>query len=97
MSAPEIIEFSYMEEGTEHPLRPGHWTWRVIKNARTPVCKCLVCGSEYMISPQYTIAQSDGLIGSPGGRGFTCRRAPACPIRGRFLLRDFKAHRKMVD
>lgn len=95
MSA-EIIEFEYMEEDSANPLKAGHWTWRVINNLRTPVCSCPICGSQYWVDSSYTIA-SDGLVGSPGGRAFICRKAPTCPMQGRFLLKGFKAHRKMVD
>jgi hypothetical protein len=92
----DVVEFSYMETDKATPLKPGHWTWRVIENRRCPVVSCSTCGAEAYFPKEYTFA-SDGLIGSPGGRGFRCRSAPACAVKGRYLLRDYKAHARMVD
>ena len=93
----DVVEFEYQDTDAAHPLTPGYWSWRVIENRRVPVVRCSVCGQEAYFPSNYTVA-SDGLIGSTGGRGFTCRRAVSgCPVKGRYLLRDFKAHSKAMD
>jgi hypothetical protein len=93
----DIIEFEYQDVDEAHPLEKGCWSWKVIDNRRVPVTSCGVCGSSAYFPAEFTIA-SDGLIASRGGRGFTCRNAKGgCPVKGRYLLKDFKAHRKAVD
>lgn len=102
MSKPaDIVEFTYMgEEPWAVPqvrLRPGHWTMRVIENKRQPVFKCFMCGHE-MVTPDGSTFASDGLVGSPGGRGFRCGQARAgCPMVGRVLLVDYHKHAKLCQ
>lgn len=92
----DIIEFEYQDTDAAHPLLAGHWSWRVIENRRVPVTSCHVCGREAYFPATFTIA-SDGLIGSVGGRGFRCGNAPTCKVKGRYLLKDHRAHAKAVD
>lgn len=92
----DIVEFEHQDTSDGSRLKPGRWEWRVIQNLRCPVIACPTCTAEAHFPARYTVA-SDGLIGSPGGRGFRCNKAPACTVKGRYLLRDFKAHARMVD
>lgn len=91
----QIFEFTYAEN-EQGALKFGQWTWRVIHNKREPVVKCPVCGAEMYLPATYTIA-SDGLVGSTRGLPLRCTKAPACTFAKRFLLKDFRAHSKMVD
>lgn len=92
----DVVEYDYQDTDAAHPLKPGHWTWRVVENHRSPVVSCGTCGAEAYFPSNYTVA-SDGLVGSPGGKGFRCRNSPDCRVKGRYLLRDYKAHSRLVD
>ena len=88
----DVVAFDYAED----PPAPGQWSWRVIENRREPVVRCPTCGAEAYLPARYTIA-SDGLVASPKGKGFRCRNAPDCQVRGRWLLRDFAAHSRLPE